>query len=80
MRKAIYEKKVAPPGVKPRFMTMEEGVKKMRKVSKCRDGSRYTNFMTTAFMTLKIVVRSGEVECYLKPGWFDMNSATEQPS
>ncbi|XP_060802728.1 ionotropic receptor 75a [Amyelois transitella] len=31
IRKAIYEKKVAPPGVKPRFMTMEEGVKRMQK-------------------------------------------------
>ncbi|KAL0892970.1 hypothetical protein ABMA27_014639 [Loxostege sticticalis] len=31
VRKAIYEKKVAPPGTTPRFMSMEEGVKKMRK-------------------------------------------------
>ncbi|RVE44730.1 hypothetical protein evm_010634 [Chilo suppressalis] len=31
VRKAIYEKKVAPPGTKPRFMTMDEGVIKMRK-------------------------------------------------
>ncbi|XP_028158428.1 ionotropic receptor 75a-like isoform X1 [Ostrinia furnacalis] len=31
VRKAIYEKKVAPPGTTSRFMSMEEGVKKMRK-------------------------------------------------
>nr|ULA45345.1 chemosensory ionotropic receptor IR75q.2 [Agrotis segetum] len=31
VRKAIYEKKVAPPGTTPRFMTMDEGVKQMRK-------------------------------------------------
>nr|XP_021203484.2 ionotropic receptor 75a [Bombyx mori] len=31
VRKAIYEKKIAPPGVAPQFMSMEEGVKKMRK-------------------------------------------------
>ncbi|XP_059045415.1 ionotropic receptor 75a-like [Achroia grisella] len=31
VRKAIYEKKVAPPGTPPRFMTMEEGVKNIRK-------------------------------------------------
>ncbi|XP_064292291.1 uncharacterized protein LOC128673874 [Plodia interpunctella] len=31
IRKAIYEKKVAPPGSKPRFMSMEEGVKLMQK-------------------------------------------------
>ncbi|CAG9786220.1 unnamed protein product [Diatraea saccharalis] len=31
VRKAIYEKKVAPPGTTPRFITMEEGVLKMRK-------------------------------------------------
>ncbi|CAG5031578.1 unnamed protein product [Parnassius apollo] len=29
-RKAIYDTKIAPPGVKPRFMSIEEGVKKMR--------------------------------------------------
>lgn len=32
VRKAIYEKKVAPPGTSPRFMTMDEGVIQMRKV------------------------------------------------
>lgn len=32
VRKAIYEKKVAPPGTTPRFMTMDEGVIQMRKV------------------------------------------------
>nr|AXF48838.1 ionotropic receptor IR7 [Lobesia botrana] len=31
VRKAIYEIKVAPRGSPPRFMTMEEGVKKMQK-------------------------------------------------
>nr|WPO56523.1 ionotropic receptor [Leucinodes orbonalis] len=31
VRKAIYEKKVAPPGTTPRFMTMDDGVKRMRK-------------------------------------------------
>ncbi|XP_063618549.1 uncharacterized protein LOC134791452 isoform X2 [Cydia splendana] len=31
VRKAIYETKVAPRGSTPRFMPMEEGVKKMRK-------------------------------------------------
>ncbi|CAH0701263.1 unnamed protein product [Spodoptera exigua] len=31
VRKAIYEKKVAPPGTTPRFMTMDEGVIQMRK-------------------------------------------------
>nr|QEI46874.1 ionotropic receptor 75q.2 [Galleria mellonella] len=31
VRKAIYEKKVAPPGTIPRFMSMEEGVKNIRK-------------------------------------------------
>uniref|UniRef100_A0A0K8TUD4 Ionotropic Receptor n=1 Tax=Epiphyas postvittana TaxID=65032 RepID=A0A0K8TUD4_EPIPO len=31
VRKAIYETKVAPRGSKPRFMSMEEGVKKMQK-------------------------------------------------
>ncbi|XP_063896895.1 uncharacterized protein LOC135118514 [Helicoverpa armigera] len=31
IRKAIYEKKVAPPGTTPRFMTMDEGVIQMRK-------------------------------------------------
>nr|QIJ45769.1 ionotropic receptor [Glyphodes pyloalis] len=31
VRKAIYERKVAPPGVTPRFISMEEGVKTMRK-------------------------------------------------
>ncbi|XP_075973045.1 uncharacterized protein LOC142974531 [Anticarsia gemmatalis] len=30
-RKAIYEKKVAPPGTTPNFMTMDEGVIQMRK-------------------------------------------------
>ncbi|CAG9584439.1 unnamed protein product [Danaus chrysippus] len=31
IRRAIYEKKVAPPGTTPRFMTMEEGVQEIRK-------------------------------------------------
>ncbi|XP_061377211.1 ionotropic receptor 75a-like [Danaus plexippus] len=31
VRRAIYEKKVAPPGSAPRFMTMEEGVQEIRK-------------------------------------------------
>nr|ALM24940.1 ionotropic receptor 75q.2 [Athetis dissimilis] len=31
VRKAIYEKKVAPPGTTPRFMSMDEGVLQMRK-------------------------------------------------
>ncbi|XP_050673047.1 ionotropic receptor 75a-like isoform X2 [Leptidea sinapis] len=31
VRKAIYETKIAPPGVEPRFMAMEEGVKKIQK-------------------------------------------------
>ncbi|KAM3964361.1 ionotropic receptor 75a-like [Aphomia sociella] len=31
VRKAIYEKKVAPPGTTARFTSMEEGVKNMRK-------------------------------------------------
>ncbi|KAL4712300.1 hypothetical protein ACJJTC_004062 [Scirpophaga incertulas] len=31
VRKAIYDKKIAPPGTTPRFMSMEDGVKKMRK-------------------------------------------------
>nr|ARO70547.1 antennal ionotropic receptor 75q2-2 [Dendrolimus punctatus] len=31
IRKAIYEKKIAPPGAVPRFMSMEEGIKKMEK-------------------------------------------------
>nr|XP_034830812.1 glutamate receptor ionotropic, delta-1-like [Maniola hyperantus] len=31
VRKAIYEKKIAPRGSKPNFMTLEEGVKKMQK-------------------------------------------------
>ncbi|KAI5651974.1 ligand-gated ion channel domain-containing protein [Phthorimaea operculella] len=30
-RKAIYQTKVAPPGAKPSFMTMEEGVKNIQK-------------------------------------------------
>nr|QLI62102.1 ionotropic receptor 75q2 [Streltzoviella insularis] len=30
IRKAIYQTKIAPPGTKPRFMTMQEGVKKMQ--------------------------------------------------
>ncbi|XP_068632010.1 ionotropic receptor 75a-like [Battus philenor] len=29
-RKALYETKIAPPGVTPRFLTMEDGVEKMR--------------------------------------------------
>ncbi|KAJ8728086.1 hypothetical protein PYW08_016471 [Mythimna loreyi] len=33
VRKAIYEKKVAPPGTTPRFMTMDEGVIQMQKVT-----------------------------------------------
>ncbi|CAG4980043.1 unnamed protein product [Colias eurytheme] len=31
IRKAIYQTKIAPAGIKPRFMNMEEGIKKMRK-------------------------------------------------
>ncbi|XP_072932062.1 uncharacterized protein [Epargyreus clarus] len=31
IRKAIYETKVAPPDTNPNFLTMEEGVKRMRK-------------------------------------------------
>ncbi|XP_041978116.1 ionotropic receptor 75a-like [Aricia agestis] len=31
IRRAIYEKKVAPAGARPRFMDMEDGVKEMRK-------------------------------------------------
>ncbi|XP_050346318.1 ionotropic receptor 75a-like [Nymphalis io] len=31
IRKAIYETKVAPPGTKPHFITMEKGVKEMKK-------------------------------------------------
>ncbi|CAH2260940.1 jg17716 [Pararge aegeria aegeria] len=31
VRKAIYETKVAPPGATPRFMTMEAGVKEIKK-------------------------------------------------
>ncbi|XP_045497539.1 ionotropic receptor 75a-like [Colias croceus] len=31
IRKAIYQTKIAPAGTKPRFMNMEEGIKKMRK-------------------------------------------------
>ncbi|CAK1596060.1 unnamed protein product [Parnassius mnemosyne] len=30
VRKAIYDTKIAPPGVEPRFMSIEEGVKKIR--------------------------------------------------
>ncbi|XP_038212065.1 ionotropic receptor 75a-like [Zerene cesonia] len=30
VRKAIYQTKIAPVGIKPRFMNMEEGIKKMR--------------------------------------------------
>lgn len=32
IRKAIYETKVAPPGITPRFISMENGVKEMKKV------------------------------------------------
>ncbi|XP_049869069.1 uncharacterized protein LOC126368893 [Pectinophora gossypiella] len=30
IRQALYKKKIAPPGTKPRFMTIEEGVKRMQ--------------------------------------------------
>nr|AOG12844.1 ionotropic receptor [Eogystia hippophaecolus] len=33
IRKAIYQTKIAPPGTKPQFMTMQEGVKKMQQVN-----------------------------------------------
>lgn len=32
IRKAIYNKKIAPKGKKPNFYTMKEGVEKIRKV------------------------------------------------
>ncbi|CAH2106498.1 unnamed protein product [Euphydryas editha] len=31
VRKAIYETKIAPPGITPRFISMEKGVKEMKK-------------------------------------------------
>ncbi|XP_045448924.1 ionotropic receptor 75a-like [Melitaea cinxia] len=31
VKKAIYEKKIAPPGTKPNFMDLEDGVKKLQK-------------------------------------------------
>lgn len=32
-RKAIYENKIAPPGEKPHFISLEEGVNRLRKVT-----------------------------------------------
>lgn len=34
IRKAIYNKKIAPKGKKPNFYTMKEGVEKIRRVIK----------------------------------------------
>lgn len=53
VRKAIYETKVAPRGSKPRFMSMEEGVKKMQKVKSLTPNDAFKAVIHRKILTSK---------------------------